>query len=116
MGYIAVYNARNSKTGEQRKKCRAQKHTTNVEFTPPPPKKKNMRILLKCVSEAANNLRISKFRAYTGRVCVLFYCISKIRILLKCVSGAAKFREYTGRVCVSFFLLHICAIHAISST
>jgi len=70
MGYIAVYNARNSKTGEQRKKCRAQKHTTNVEFALPPPK---MRILLKCVSGAANNLRISKFRAYTGRVCVFFF-------------------------------------------
>jgi len=32
----------------------------------------NMRILLKCVSGAAENLRISKFRAYTGRVCIFF--------------------------------------------
>jgi len=38
----------------------------------PPP---NMRILLKCVSGPAENLRISKFRAYTGRICIFFYCI-----------------------------------------
>jgi len=31
-----------------------------------------MRILLKCVSGAAENLRISKLRAYTGRVCIIF--------------------------------------------
>ena len=42
---------------------------TNVEFAPP-----NMR---KCVSGAAENLRISKFRAYIGRVAmhIFFNCI-----------------------------------------
>jgi len=43
---------------------------TNVEFAPP-----NMRILLKCVLGAAENLRISKFRAYTGRVCIFVWFV-----------------------------------------
>jgi len=38
---------------------------SNIGYAP------NVRILLKCISKAADNLRISKFRAYTGRECIL---------------------------------------------
>ena len=54
------------------KNWRAQKHsglTHKCWICPGPP---NMRILLKCVSGDAENLRISKLRAYTSRVCIFF--------------------------------------------
>ena len=40
-----------------------------------------MRILLECVLGAAENLRISKFRAYTGRVCIFLLHIGVIHAI-----------------------------------